>query len=93
LQTGPVTVVSTAEGRFRVRALGPPTQLAAVPLGRARSAIAAALRAFARGEAYERWTEARQRGALASTTCVRDELPIPAAIDLTTYLPFLALTG
>jgi hypothetical protein len=93
LPTGRAALVRTAEGRFRIRALGPPTPLAAVPFGEARSAIAAALRQFARGEAYERWTQARQRGALASTTCAGDQLPIPAAVDLSTYLPFLALSG
>jgi hypothetical protein len=91
--TGRAATIQTAEGRFRIRALGPPTPLAAVPLAQARPAIAAALREFSRGEAYERWTEARQRGALGRTTCVRDEMPIAAAVDLSTYLPFLALAG
>jgi hypothetical protein len=91
--TGRVAAIRTAEGRFLVRALGPPTPLAAVPLAQARPAIAAALREFARGEAYERWTEARQKGALGQTTCVRDELPIPAAVELSAYAPFLALAG
>jgi hypothetical protein len=62
-----------------------------VPLGSARPAIVAALQAFDRGQAFERWTVARQRGALNNAICARDDLPQPAAVDLASYLPFLRL--
>ena len=62
-----------------------------MPLGQAKPTIAAALRGFARGAAFEQWSVAQQRSALSTAICVRDELPQPAAVDLTSYLPFLRL--
>ena len=91
LRTGRSAVIRTSEGKFTVRALASPLPLGAVPLGRARPAIAAALRSFARGAAFERWTVARQSGALDDTLCQRDDLPQPAAVDLAAELPFLRL--
>jgi len=91
LGTGRSAAIRTSEGKFTVKALASALPLGAVPLGRARPAIAAALRSFARGSAFERWTIARQRGALDDTLCQRDDLPQPAAVDLASYLPFLRL--
>ena len=91
LGDGRATTVRTAEGLFRIKTLGAVQQLGAVPLAQARTAIAAALRRFARGDAFERWTEARQHSMLDEAICARDELPQPAAVDLTQYLPFLQL--
>lgn len=91
LPLGRKAVLATISGSFRVKALGDSVPLGAVPLSRARPAIAAALRSFARGQAFERWTIARQHAAFAKTTCLRDELPQPAAVDLAEYLPFLRL--
>ena len=85
------TVVRTAEGPFAVRALADTVPLGAVPLGQARPAIVSALRSFARGQAFERWTILRQHTALDTTTCVRDDLPQPSAIDLVQYMPFLRI--
>src|SRR5207247_1181071 len=34
-----------------------------------------------------------QRAALSEATCWRDQMPEPSEVDLTNYLPFLALTG
>jgi hypothetical protein len=62
-----------------------------VPFGRVKPAIAAALRAFARGLAFENWTVARQHGALNTAICAKDDLPQPAAVDLTQFVPFLRL--
>jgi len=56
-----------------------------------RPAIVAALRGFERAQAFERWTIARQNVILDQTICLHDELPQPAAIDLTQYLPFLRI--
>jgi hypothetical protein len=91
LSTGSSASVLTSTGTFTVKALEESSPLGAVPLGRARPAIVAALKAFAQGAAFENWTVARQRGALASATCARDDLPQPAAIDLVQYVPFLRL--
>jgi hypothetical protein len=91
LATGRSAVVRTSEGKFTVKALASALPLGAVPLGRARPAIAAALRSFARGAAFESWTVSRQRSALDDSLCQRDDLPQPAAVDLAAELPFLRL--
>jgi len=91
LATGKKAVVRTSDGVYAVKALADPLPLGAVPFSRAKPAIAAALRQFARGLAFERWTVARQHGALATAICAKDDLPQPAAVDLTQYLPFLRL--
>ena len=77
---------------MRVKPLAAALPLGALPFSRARPAIAAALRSFARGQAFERWTIARQHGNENQATCLRDELPQPAAVDLVEYLPFLRLS-
>ena len=91
LSTGQQAVVRTSQGDFTVKALDDALPLGAVPLARARPAIVAALQAFERGQAFESWTVARQRGALNDAVCARDDLPQAAAVDLTQYLPFLRL--
>ena len=91
LATGRSENVLTSTGTFAVKALQDPSPLGAVPFGQARPAIAAALRTFARGVAFESWTVGRQRAALATATCAKDDLPEPAAVDLVQYLPFLRL--
>lgn len=93
LPLGKKAAIDTLAGSFTVKPLGDPFPLGAVPLSTARTAIAAALRGFARGQAFEQWTIVRQHGALDRTTCLRDELPQPAAVDLVQYLPFLRLAG
>lgn len=92
LATGRKTQVTTLSGTYSVRPLAAPQPLGSLALSRARPAIVAALRGFARAQAFEQWTIAKQTVALASTICVRDQLPQPAAIDLTEYLPFLRLS-
>jgi hypothetical protein len=92
-KTGRTVVVRALDGTYSVRTLGDPMPLGALPLERARPAISAALRAFARGEAFERWTARRQTAMLAETTCRRDDMPAPGPVDLSTFLPFLSLTG
>lgn len=87
---GPQTIW-TPLGKVAIKPLAPAAPLGAVPLSLARPAIVTALRTFARGEAFERWSVSRQNGALAATVCARDDLPQPGAVELTTYLPFLQL--
>ncbi len=91
LSTGKSATVLTSTGSYAVKALQDPLPLGAVPLGRARPAIVAALRAFAQGVAFENWTVGKQRVALAGATCAKDDLPQPAAVDLVQYVPFLRL--
>lgn len=91
LPTGKPATIATLRGPVRVKPLGDAIPLGALALSRARPAITAALRDFARGQAFERWTIARQHGAEDQLTCLRDELPQPAAVDLVEYLPFLRI--
>jgi hypothetical protein len=91
LPTGRKSRLSTLLGTFAVRPLGPAQPLGALQLSKVRPAIAAALRGFERAQSFERWTIAEQNQALNRTICLRDQLPQPAAIDLTEYLPFLRL--
>jgi len=91
LSTGKSESVLTSTGTFSVKALQDASPLGAVPLGRARPAIVAALKSFARGAAFEKWTVGKQRAALNTATCAQDDLPQPAAVDLVQYLSFLRL--
>jgi hypothetical protein len=91
MKNGRSTVLQTSEGSFRVKALDDALPLGAVPLRKATPAIAAALRGFERGEAFENWTVGKQRYVLNTAICARDDLPQPGAVDLTSYLPFLRL--
>ncbi len=91
LPTGRKSRLSTLLGTFSVRPLGPSQPLGALPLSTVRPAIAAALRGFERAQSFEHWTISEQNQALNRTICLRDQLPQPAAIDLTEYLPFLRL--
>ena len=47
----------------------------------------------ARSDAVVRWSSARQAALLTQAVCRRDDLPIADVLDLTQYLPFLALEG
>lgn len=91
LPAGRKAHVATLLGTFAVRPLGPAQPLGSLPLSAVRPAIVAALRGFERAQAFERWTIARQNVVLNRTTCLHDQLPQPAAIDLTEYLPFLRI--
>ncbi len=91
LTPGATTVVRTPRGVYRVRALSMTLPLAALPLQTARPAIAVRLETFARAEAFAAWLAVEQRRALQRAVCYRDRLPAVGDVDLTTYLPFLAL--
>jgi hypothetical protein len=93
VSTGLAANVSWLGGIVKVKPTGDALPLGALPLAQARPAIAAALKSFARGQAFESWTVARQSGSLAAATCLRDDLPQPGSVDLSTFLPFLSLTG
>jgi hypothetical protein len=85
--------IRTLDGRWFVRPLGRSMALGALPLERARPGIVAVLEAFARGAAYERWSATKQDAARKRAVCARDDLPTAGAVDLSTFLPFLSLTG
>jgi hypothetical protein len=91
LKRGAASVLRTSEGEFAVKALNENQPLGALPLSKVSATIAAALREFARGDAFERWTVGKQRFVLNSALCRADDLPQPAAVDLTEFLPFLRL--
>lgn len=91
VKVGRWSTVVSASGQWKVKPLGPVAPLAAFPLSKARPAIGAALRQSSRTSAYQSWTAAKQRSALKQTACRRDSLPSPGAVDLTSYLSFLAL--
>jgi hypothetical protein len=91
LATGRKAHLTTLLGTFVVKPLDAAQPLGALPFPTVRPAIVAALRGFERAQAFERWTIARQNAVLNETICLHDDLPQPAAIDLTQYLPFLRL--
>jgi hypothetical protein len=91
LPTGRNAHVATLLGTFAVRPLAASQPLGSLPISAVRPAIVAALRGFERAQSFERWTIARQNVVLNQTICLRDELPQPAAVDLTQYLPFLRI--
>ncbi len=86
------TNVWSPTGTVRVRPLGPPLPLGSVSLARARPSIRAALAAQARDAKYPTWIAARQSRSFNDVVCWRDELPSPGLVELTEYLPFLALS-
>jgi len=91
LPQGRKSQVSTLLGTFAVKPLGAAQPLGALRLSTVRPAIVSALRGFERAQSFDQWTITQQSRALTRTTCVRDQLPQPAAIDLTEYLPFLRI--
>jgi hypothetical protein len=91
LPAGRKSRIATLLGSFAVRPLGPTQPLGSLPLSKVRSGIVAALRGFERAQSFERWTIRQQTHALNRTICLHDQLPQPAAIDLTEYLPFLRI--
>ncbi len=93
LSSGRWTAVWSPLGTVQVRPLGPPLPLGALPLGNVREAIRAALVAQAREDRYPTWLASAQQAALREAICWRDQLPELGDVDLTNYLPFLALTS
>jgi hypothetical protein len=83
--------IATLLGTFTVRPLAAAQPLGALPLSTARPSIVATLRGFERAQSFENWTIGQEDRALNKTICLKDQLPQPAAIDLTQYLPFLRL--
>ena len=80
-------------GTVRVRPLSAPIPLGSLPLGNVRHAIRAALIAHGREERFPGWLVGAQKAAFPEAICWRDQLPELGEVDLTNYLPFLALTS
>ena len=91
LATGVPTTIWTSHGAVLVTPLGETDALGALPLALARTPIQTGLRWFSQGDAFDRWTAARQAAALKSIVCARDDLPEVGAVDLASHVPFLAL--
>jgi hypothetical protein len=85
--------LQTLEGAYTIRAAGTAQPLGTMPLALVERAIRVALMSFARGGAFEQWTTRLQTAALATVTCRGDELPVPAPVELETFLPFLSVSG
>jgi hypothetical protein len=84
---------TTGLGSYTVTPLDQALPLGALPLDQARPAIRTALSSFARSQAYEDVARKRSESALNRTICLRDDLPDPAVVSVSTYLPFLALSS
>jgi hypothetical protein len=83
---------TTGLGSYMVTPLDMALPLGALPLDQARPPIRTALRSFAKTQAYEDGARKRAESALNRTICLRDDLPNPAVVSVSTYLPFLALS-
>ena len=84
--------VRNLAGAYRIRAVGETSPLGAFPLALARPAIGLALARQAQANALHLWLVRRMAGALNRSTCVGDDLPEVADLDLVDFLPFLALS-
>ncbi len=93
LSSGRWSALWSPLGTVRVRALGPVQPLGSLPLGDVRLSIRAALIAQAWEEVFPTWLTSAQRAAFPEAICWRDQLPELGEVDLTNYLPFLALTS
>jgi hypothetical protein len=79
-------------GGVRVTALGEAAPLAAFPFTVATPAVRAALVRELKGAAFETWVRRRQNQSLDALSCTHDQRPLPSAVDLTDWAPFLALS-
>jgi hypothetical protein len=89
--SGRTSRVETLLGAFTVRPAGGSVALGSLPIGTVRTAISSSLESFGRARGFERWTIAEQRSQLDAAICRADDLPEPAAIDVSHYVPFLGV--
>jgi hypothetical protein len=85
--------IRTADGFFKVRSEDDVYPLGTFPLSVARPTVVAALKEIQRRQIFERWFGRPLNDGLDRLRCRGDALPAIAVVDLTTYLPFLALTA
>ncbi len=81
---------TTVDG-VQVTALGEPAPLGAFPYPQAQPAIRKAFADQERATAFAQWVRVRENQSLSGLTCRHDQSPQPATLDLTDWLPFLAL--
>jgi hypothetical protein len=93
LSSGRWSALWSPLGTVRVRPIGPPLPLGSLPLQSVRVAIRAALISQAREDRFPVWLVSAQRAAVPEAICWRDQFPELGEVDLTNYLPFLALTS
>jgi hypothetical protein len=82
---------SATIGRTKVTAVGEVAPLGAFPLALAAPTVRAALVGELKGAAFETWIRRRQNQSLDALACTHDQRPLPSAVDLTDWAPFLAL--
>jgi hypothetical protein len=75
----------------RVTALGETAPLAAFPFAQAAPAVSHAFVDEQKDAAFALWARRRQNQSLSRLACQHDQTPQPATLDLTDWLPFLAL--
>lgn len=75
----------------QVTALGEAAPLGAFPYAQAQPAIRKAFVDQERATAFAQWVRARENQSLSALTCQHDQVPQPATVDLTDWLPFLSL--
>ena len=85
--------IKTPDGVLKIRSEDDAFPLGTFPLSVARPTVAAALKEIQRRQIFERWFTRPLNDGLDRIQCANDELPPVAVVDLTTYLPFLALTA
>jgi hypothetical protein len=78
-------------GGAKLTALGEAAPLGAFPFPLAAPAARAALVGELKGAAFETWIRRRQNQSLDDLACAHDQLPLPSAVDLTDWAPFLSL--
>jgi hypothetical protein len=85
--------LQTFDGTYKVRALGSALPLGSMPLAIVAPAIRVALKSFAQSDAFDQWTTKVQAAELLRTSCLGDDLPVPAPVELETFAPFLSVAG
>jgi hypothetical protein len=89
LPAGKRRSIDTVDGRFVVRAIGPPLPLVALAPSDARSVARGLHGRFAKDAVYDRWLRAQESRVLQSAVCARDDVPSSGSVDLTAWAPFL----
>jgi hypothetical protein len=82
---------STTVNGVRLTVVGEVAPLGSFPFAAALPAVRAAFVAQQKDAAYAVWSRRHQNQALGSLTCQHDQPPQPATVDLTDWLPYLAL--
>ncbi len=90
LLTLPAGGTATIDG-VKVTALGEAAPLGSYPFAQAAPSVRRAFVAQERAAAFAVWVRRRENQSLGSLTCVHDQPPQPAAVDVTDWLPFLSL--